>query len=147
MAQLQCRHCGASVTFNEPLPRDAECAACGGDLRCCINCRHYDTSYNNSCRETEADPVVDKQRRNFCEYFMYSTAPFAKSGGGREADARAKLAGLFNAGPASPGPAPVGAKERLDEILRETGTPEDRANQARKRLDELFKRGEEKRPE
>jgi hypothetical protein len=143
MAQLQCHHCGAPVTFNEPLARDAECGACGGDLRCCINCRHYDTNYNNSCRETEAEPVVDKPRRNFCEFFSYSTAPFAKSGGGREADARAKLSGLFKSGGNSPGPSPAGAKEKLEDLLRESKTPDDRANEARKRLDQLFKRGEE----
>ena len=141
MPQLQCHHCGAPVSFNEPLARDAECAACGGDLRCCINCRHYDTSYNNSCREPDADPVVDKQRRNFCEFFMYSTAPFVKGGSAREADARARLAGLFKGGGAAPAGS-TGAKEKLEELLRESKMPDDRADEARKRLDQLFKRGE-----
>lgn len=135
MPQLVCHHCGAPVSFNEPLARDKECDACGGDLRCCINCRHYDTSYNNSCKETEADPVVEKSRRNFCEFFSYSAAPFAKSGSGREADARAKLAGLFGG---SGAPAKDAAKEKLDELLRESKAPDDRASEARKRLDRLF---------
>src|SRR5258708_868189 len=139
MAQLVCHHCGAPVTFNEPLARDKECDACGGALRCCINCRHYDTSYNNSCRETEAEPVVEKARRNFCEFFSYSTAPFAKSGGGREADARAKLSGLFK-GADSAGVSKDAAKEKLDEMLRETKSPDDRASEARKRLDQLIRR-------
>ena len=152
MPQLQCHHCGAPVKFDEPLPRDAECAACGGDLRCCINCRHYDVNYNNACRETEAEPVVDKQRRNFCEFFSYSVAPFEKRAGGREAEARAKLSGLFKsgasggpppAGAKDAGPTPAGAKEKLDELLRETGTPDDRAREARRRLEQLFKRGEQ----
>src|SRR2546425_924288 len=56
-----CRHCGAAVTFSEPLPRDAECAVCGRDLRACIHCRHYDPAMNNSCRETEAEPVIEKE--------------------------------------------------------------------------------------
>ncbi|HTM57328.1 MAG TPA: hypothetical protein VL123_02815 [Candidatus Udaeobacter sp.] len=144
MPSVQCHHCGAAVRFDEPMPRDAECAACGNDLRCCINCRHYDVNYNNSCRETEAEPVVDKQRRNFCEFFSFSTAPFVKQANAREADARARLSNLFKSGGEAPGPTPAGAKERLDELLRETGTPEDRAREARKRLDQLFKRGEEK---
>ncbi len=55
---LQCRHCGTPVTLSEPLPRDAECSGCGKDLRACVQCRHYDTAYNNSCRETMADPVT-----------------------------------------------------------------------------------------
>jgi hypothetical protein len=159
MPQLQCHHCGAPVRFDETLPRDAECAACGGDLRCCLNCRHYDVNFNNACRETEAEPVVDKQRRNFCEFFSYSPAPFEKRGRGREAEARAKLSGLFRSpapsggqtpasgpppgGAKEDGPTPAGAKEKLDELLRETGTPEDRAREARKRLEQLFKRGEQ----
>lgn len=151
MPQLQCHHCGAPVKLEEPLPRDAECAACGGDLRCCINCRHYDVNYNNACRESEAEPVVDKQRRNFCEFFSYSAAPFEKRAGGREAEARAKLSGLFKssasgappAGARDAGPTPAGAKEKLEELLRETGTPDDRAREARKRLEQLFKRGEQ----
>ena len=138
MAQPVCHHCGAPVTFNEPLARDKECDACGGDLRCCINCRHYDTNYNNSCKETEAEPVVEKARRNFCEFFSYTAAPFAKSGGGKEADARVKLSGLFKGD--SPKVSKDAAKEKLDEMLRETKAPDDRASEARKRLDQLFKR-------
>src|SRR2546422_955106 len=76
MAQLQCQLCGAPVTIAEPIPRDAECGSCKHDLRCCRNCRHYDPAYNNSCRETMADPVEDKTRRNFCEYFYFNRAAF-----------------------------------------------------------------------
>lgn len=46
--------------------------------------------------------VEDKERRNFCEFFDFNPAPFrAGSGPGREADARAKLAGLFGGAPAA----------------------------------------------
>jgi hypothetical protein len=116
-ASPHCHQCGAEVVLNEPLARDAECGACGGDLRCCLNCRHYDTHFNNACRETEAEPVVDKHRRNFCEFFVYSREPFKKAGAGRESAAREKLGELFggkNAG-------------------------ESRADEARRKLDQLFK--------
>ena len=99
MPGYQCQSCGAPVTVGEPIPRDSECESCRHDLRCCRNCRHYDTRYNNSCRETEADPVEDKERRNFCEYFAFNPAPFAGAGRTsaqtRAADARAKLDALF----------------------------------------------------
>jgi hypothetical protein len=43
-----------------------------------------------------ADPVPDKRRRNFCEYFYYSTAPFTGAPApDRTAEARAKLEALF----------------------------------------------------
>ena len=96
MPVLQCHVCGAPVTIDEPIPRDAECESCRRDLRCCRNCRHYDPRYHNECRETEAELVVDKQRRNFCEYFYYSAEPFAGARGtDRAAAAKAKLEALF----------------------------------------------------
>jgi len=120
----QCRHCGTQVALSEPIPRDAECPGCGRDLRACVQCRHYDTSYNNSCRETMADPVVEKERRNFCEYFSFSTAPFqAGAGSPRQADARAKLEGLFGGG-AKKTPT-EDARQRLENLFKkdpESGT-------------------------
>jgi hypothetical protein len=99
MPALQCHFCGAPVTIGEPIPRDSECESCGHDLRCCRNCRHWDPRYNNECTETMADPVEDKTRRNFCEYFYFSREAYAAPAGrGREADARAKLAGLSRRG-------------------------------------------------
>ena len=106
MAQLQCHFCGAPVTIGEPIGRDAECDSCRRDLRCCRNCRHYDTRYNNSCRESMAEPVEDKERRNFCEYFSFNREPFAATGTrpDRQADARAKLDALFRKPAAGKGP-------------------------------------------
>jgi hypothetical protein len=44
---------------------------------------------------------VEKTRRNFCEYFDYSTEPFAgASGKDRAAEARAKLEAVFKKSPA-----------------------------------------------
>ena len=101
MPQLVCQTCGAPVPLEEPIPRDAECASCGTDLRCCRNCRHWDVHYNNQCRETEAEPVADKTRRNFCEFFYFSRATPAAGARpvDRQAEARAKLEALFKKPP------------------------------------------------
>lgn len=118
MPDLQCHQCGAAVRIDEPLARDAECESCGADLRCCLNCRHYDTALNNSCRETQADPVVEKNRRNFCEFFSFTREPFVKAGSGREAEARKRLEGLFR-GRLSAAPSPSeDAKKRLESLFR-----------------------------
>lgn len=102
MAQLVCRTCGTAVPIAEPIPRDSSCEKCGTDLRCCRNCRHWDVRYNNECTETQADPVQDKTRRNFCEYFFFSREPFAGGPGtgsgtsrDRAAEAREQLEKLF----------------------------------------------------
>jgi hypothetical protein len=96
MAERTCHACGAGGVPDDPVPRDATCAKCGADLRCCKNCRHWDARYNNECRETEAELVVEKTRRNFCEYFSWTSAPFAGAPAkDRTAEARAKLEALF----------------------------------------------------
>jgi len=126
MSAHACTRCGTPLAVAPPIPRDAECPKCGLDLRCCLQCRHHDASYNNQCRETEADPVADKDRRNFCEFFELAPAragaraatPTAgRAGVSREATARAKLDALFGGKAAAP----------------------DRASDARKKLEGLFK--------
>src|SRR5262245_16563313 len=118
MPSPTCRHCGATIEVGDPVPRDAECPGCGRDLRACVQCRHYDPAYHNACRETEADPVTEKERRNFCEFFAFSSEPFRAAGGAREAEARARLSALFG------GPSPAA----------------DRASEARRKLDALFRK-------
>ena len=116
---LQCHFCGAAMTLGEPIGREATCESCGRDLRCCLQCRHYDTHYNNDCTETMADPVVDKDRRNFCEYFYFNRAPFTGGGSGvdRKADARSKLEGLFK--PSTPPPdRTADARSKLEDLFR-----------------------------
>ena len=118
----QCQFCGAAVTLSAPIPRESSCEQCLRDLRCCRQCRHYDPALNNACRETEADVVEDKERRNFCEFFDINPAPFRRAtmDKSREAQARAKLEGLFKGGASRPSP--------------------DRATDARAKLDALFKK-------
>jgi predicted RNA-binding Zn-ribbon protein involved in translation (DUF1610 family) len=126
MASLQCHSCGAPVPYDEPIGRSLTCEKCGADLRSCINCRHYDTRYNNACTEPQADLVEDKTRGNFCEYFYFSRTPFTgvPADRSRAADARARLADLFKpAGEATPpGSTPstreATAREKLDALFR-----------------------------
>jgi hypothetical protein len=131
MPVLHCHRCGTAAEIDLPLARDAECESCGRDLRCCLNCRHYAPGYNNACRETEAEPVVDKDRRNFCEYFdIERGARGAGAPGSRAADARAKLDAMFGGG-------------RPPGMGKTSGSPfgaakEDRSAEARKKLEGLF---------
>jgi hypothetical protein len=104
VANLQCQFCGSAVTLAEPIPRESSCEKCRHDYHSCRQCRHYDTSRHNSCRETQAEMVEDKERRNFCEFFDFNQAPFrgAAPNTSREAQARAKLDALFKK-PTKPG--------------------------------------------
>jgi len=118
-----CRHCGTPITIGEPIPRDAECSGCGKDVRACVQCRHYDPALNNACRETMADPVVEKERRNFCEYFSLSNEPFKPAtASSREAEARAKLEGLFGGKPKPL--AGSDARRRLEDLFKKPESSE-----------------------
>jgi hypothetical protein len=121
---LQCHFCGAPVTVGEPIPREGECDSCRKDLKCCRNCRHYDPRYNNSCVETQAELVEDKERRNFCEYFSFSREPFqAPVSSARSVEARAKLDALFGGKPSAD--RVVDARSRLESLFRKPGPDDD----------------------
>ena len=75
-----CQFCGGPLNPRKPVPRQEECPSCKRDVHCCRQCRHYDPALNNSCRETQADWVADKDRRNFCDYFEVSTRPGRPTG-------------------------------------------------------------------
>ena len=141
MPTLHCQHCGEPVRCDEPIPRDAECPQCGHDLRACRNCRHFDPAYNNSCRETEAELVEDKARRNFCEFFYFNRAPFTARPAAANADqARAKLEALFGGGAAKPD-ATRTAREKLDALFdSKPAASQDRRDEARRKLDGLFQK-------
>ena len=88
-----CWRCGTAIDARTGVGRRAACLSCGSDLRCCRNCRFYDPTMNNECREPQAERQVDKERGNFCDWFSL--------GGGRAAAddkaaaARARLDALF----------------------------------------------------
>lgn len=138
MSSFVCHLCGNTLDVHEPIPRDAECPQCRNDVRCCRNCRHYDERYNNACTETQADPVPEKTRRNFCEFFYFSREPFTGTAAGtkREGDARKKLDSLFG-GKATPAPG-GDARSKLDALFGSPAAP--KPSDARDKLDSLFRK-------
>jgi len=45
---------------------------CRADLRVCLNCAFYDPRVAQQCRERRAEPVLEKEAGNFCEYFDFA---------------------------------------------------------------------------
>ncbi len=70
-AVYRCHVCGVDVVISDPVGRKDACPGCGADLRCCMNCRHYEATAYNRCRESQADRVLEKERANFCDYFRF----------------------------------------------------------------------------
>ena len=92
-----CHRCQHPIVSTDRPGRRDTCPSCGTDLHCCLNCAFYDTRYANACREPNADPVIDKEAGNFCEFFTvgeYQTPPQRAA-----ADTRARLEALFKKKP------------------------------------------------
>ena len=94
---MKCWHCDTTAEVVERVGFRDECERCGRALHVCRNCGFYDTSYNNACRETQAERVVDKERFNFCEYFVPGSGPGAGAAAASQgkSSAQARLEALF----------------------------------------------------
>lgn len=76
-AALVCWKCGASLAdLSLPLARTDECRACRAELHACRMCRFYDTGKAKSCAEPVAEEVKDKERANYCDYFVAAPGRF-----------------------------------------------------------------------
>lgn len=88
-----CFACGKESSIEGKVTRKDLCAHCKAPVRVCRNCRFYDRSAHNSCREPAAEWVRDKEKENFCDYFQLADRPAA---GQDEAErAREALKKLF----------------------------------------------------
>jgi hypothetical protein len=92
-----CHHCGWEWTLAGQPGRGDSCNRCNADLRVCLNCISYDPQVACQCRDRRAEPVLEKETGNFCEYFEMARRPFvAKTvDNSREAAARERLKKLF----------------------------------------------------
>ncbi|TVQ19746.1 MAG: hypothetical protein EA382_16035 [Spirochaetaceae bacterium] len=63
-----CYNCQTELP--ERIYRNTTCDRCGRDSKVCLNCRFYDPTAHWECRETIGEPVRDKDRANFCDYFV-----------------------------------------------------------------------------
>jgi len=95
-----CHFCGQALPEGERVYRSTTCAACGRDLKICLNCRFYSPGAHWDCLESITDPVADKERANFCEFFQFKDAARGAGPGRQEKPAKARedFRKLFGAG-------------------------------------------------
>jgi len=89
-----CWFCGAEMLFGEKITRDMTCAQCKVALKACRNCRFFDPSAHNQCREPAAEWVRDKELANFCEFFEFAER-VDRPRGNRPEDRKKKFDSLF----------------------------------------------------
>ena len=92
---LVCWKCGASLAeLSLPVGRTEYCRACRAEVHVCRMCRFYDLSKAKQCAEPIADPVLNKERANFCGYFEPAAGRFRPANSAAD-EARTALEGLF----------------------------------------------------
>lgn len=87
-----CAYCRKEVPLSKP-GRSDDCPHCAKPLHCCYQCRFYDPSAYNECRESQAERVVEKEKPNFCDYFVFD--PQASRGLSSKEEALRKFESLF----------------------------------------------------
>ena len=96
-----CWYCGSPVLEPDPIGRNLRCAACEKDVRSCRNCRFFLSGARGDCSETSAEPVTEKERANFCDWFSLDPQYRGKTTGQKKAMEKASAAksafdNLFN---------------------------------------------------
>ena len=72
-------------------------ASCSKPLKVCLNCTFYEKGMQWDCRESIPEPVREKDRANFCEYFRLRAGTGDQAGGltQRAEQARTAFDNLF----------------------------------------------------
>ena len=64
----RCWHCNHQLLAVD-YAREGRCPGCDRPTHLCRNCRFYQPGRANDCSEPVAEPVLEKARANFCDYF------------------------------------------------------------------------------
>jgi hypothetical protein len=116
--ELACWRCGAALDdLPLPLARRAECRSCHTELHVCRMCQHYDRTVARSCREPVADEVNDKERANFCGWFIPRPRAYVPGNERPAAAAQAALDALFGKPAANAGDAAGAARRELEDLF------------------------------
>jgi hypothetical protein len=89
---MNCAFCHKEINTSRIHIRD-ECPACRHDLHICLNCEFHDPQAYRQCRESIREPVQDKEKANYCDFFRVLQQGKAMTG--EKDEAFSKLASLF----------------------------------------------------
>ena len=78
---ITCFNCHSGLSFDQgyKISRREQCSHCSTDLHCCKMCQFYDATAYNECREPMASRILEKEKANFCDYFILSGQKNEKS--------------------------------------------------------------------
>jgi len=94
----RCHACLKGLEIKTPVGRREICSFCGADLHCCLNCAFHEIGAYNDCREPQAERVIEKNRSNFCDYFVFQVAEMNGKGKDSGESVKIKIESLFKRG-------------------------------------------------
>ncbi|MEM9620896.1 MAG: hypothetical protein AAF993_04555 [Pseudomonadota bacterium] len=140
MTELVCWNCGESLQdIPRPISRHATCSHCFNELHCCRLCRHFDPKRNMQCFEDRADPPLQKENANFCDFFAPQAGAFKTQTRDRSEAAKTNLDNLF--GTADDHEDKSNAEDAADTAAEHEEQPAptlSKEDEARQKLDDLF---------
>jgi hypothetical protein len=91
----KCHTCLKDLEIEIPVGRREICLFCGSDLHCCLNCAFHVKDAYNDCREPQAERVIEKNRSNFCGFFVFRDAEISGKGKDSGESVKTKIESLF----------------------------------------------------
>ena len=92
---MKCSFCNNAFELSGKVNRNDTCPHCQKDLRCCKQCKFFDPHSYNECREVSAERIVEKERANFCDFFMVKGSKGIAGCVNRKTEAKRALEALF----------------------------------------------------
>ncbi|RKX76188.1 MAG: hypothetical protein DRP87_12590 [Spirochaetes bacterium] len=90
----RCYFCGQEI-LEERITRSSVCSKCGRDLKICLHCKFYKPGAHWDCWETITEPVREKDKVNFCDYFVLNPDIGPPGKEDKVKGARARFESLF----------------------------------------------------
>ncbi|MGD8711065.1 MAG: hypothetical protein PVF40_11790 [Ectothiorhodospiraceae bacterium] len=94
-------------------------------------CRRYDRRYAGGCTDDRTHPPEDKERANYCEYYLPRSDAFSPEAQAEADRAREELEALFGAGSSR-------SPENDTQDMAGTPGPKTEEQKAREELERLF---------
>ncbi|MBN1524751.1 MAG: hypothetical protein JW904_09720 [Spirochaetales bacterium] len=92
-----CAHCKKELPPELQIVKSSSCPFCRADLKTCTNCVFYKPGSHWDCAETISEPVREKDKSNFCDFFRYNKnrKPETSADAHTTVDARDNFSKLF----------------------------------------------------
>lgn len=106
--RIECWRCGKVLKPEQlPITRLEQCRHCHADLHVCRLCRYWNLRYTSKCSHDHAEPPLDRERSNFCQYFRPVAGSFGNAKVPAGESARSSLEALFGKDQEQAGTDPV----------------------------------------